>query len=986
MTTTTMKRGALFGAALAVMTVGTEAARPRPDGPASADDQARAWEAHQSLEASSPWHGITWRDIGPVDQGGRIVDLATVPGEPYTWYVAYASGGLWKTTNGGGSFEPLFDDQPTMIMGDIAVDPNAPATIWVGTGENNSSRSSYGGLGVFRSDDAGETWRETGLRASDRIGRVLIDPRDGDRVFVAALGKLYTEGGERGVYRTIDGGESWVQVLPGGDWTGAIDLAFKPDDPDTVYAATWERERRPWDFVEGGDGSAIWKSTDGGDTWTRLGGGLPEGEFVGRIGLAVTAAAPDSVYAIIDNQEALPESEWDLGDRPLSAKRLRSMTREEFLKQDEDEVERFIRSSDLPVTLDAEALIRQVEENELTLEDLLDELSDANASLFDTDIRGLEVYRSDDAGATWRKTHDEPIDSVVYTYGYYFGQLRVSPADPDRLFALGVPIVASSDGGATWENVMPAHVHVDHHALWIDPEYPDRLLLGNDGGLDISYDDGKTWRKIDDQPVGQFYTVNVDLAEPYNVYGGLQDNGTMKCSSANEWEQRQRCRRINGGDGMYVAIDPRDNESVITGYQFGFYSRLGKGPRSEVRPRDELGEPALRYNWNSPVILSPHNPDIVYFGTNRVYRSMDQGESWTPISPDLTRSDERGDVPFATVTSLSESRLDFGLVWAGTDDGQVWVTETGGKGWTDVADRLPRDRWVSRVEASPHDRNRAFVTLNGYRQDDIRSYVYRTDDLGRRWREISDGLPAEPVNVIREDPLVPELLYVGTDRGVYVSRDGGDSWEALDSGLPNVPVHDLVVHPRDRELVAGTHGRSIWIADVLPLQDLAEDSEAGDLRAFYVDPIKAQRRWRGEPSRWFDRPENRPEVSAAYWLPEASSVTVEVVDGDDRVLQRWDTEGRAGLNRTTWDLVVDEAMALAAEEEDAAEADDPEHLSNRRYAESVRLGHRLYVLPGDYELRFTAGAETATTELEIKAPTPYKPRYEPAFSIRGRED
>ncbi|MEJ2535307.1 MAG: glycosyl hydrolase, partial [Gammaproteobacteria bacterium] len=589
------------------------------------------------------------------------------------------------------------------------------------------------------------------------------------------------------------------------------------------------------------------------------------------------------------------------------------------------------------------------------------------ANRFETDIRGLEVYRSDDAGETWRRTHDEPIDSVVFSYGYYFGQLRVSPADPERLYALGVPIVMSRDGGQTWEGINPPDVHVDHHALWIDPEYPDRLLLGNDGGLDVSYDGGETWRKLDDQPVGQFYTVNVDFAEPYNVYGGLQDNGTMKCSSANDWRERGRCSKINGGDGMYVAIDPRDNETVITGYQFGWYTRLGKGPRSEVRPRDELGEPALRYNWNSPVILSPHNPDIVYFGSNRVYRSMDQGDRWTAISPDLTRSEDRGNVPFATVTSLSESPLDFGLLWAGTDDGQLWVTETGGKDWKDVADRLPRDRWVSRVEASPHARARAYVALNGYRDDDIRAYVYRTDDLGKRWRDISKGLPAEPVNVIREDPLVPELLYVGTDRGVYVSTDGGDSWEALDAGLPNVPVHDLVVHPRDRELVAGTHGRSIWIADVLPLQEVAEQGRDATLRAFYVDPV-------------------RPEVTAHYWLAAPGAVTVEVADDQGRVLQRWETVGAAGLTRPTWDLRVDESLALAAEEADAAGADDPDQLANRRYAESVRLGHRLYVLPGDDTLRVAAGGATAETELEVKAPEPFKPRHEPPFRVRGRDD
>ncbi|MEM9301327.1 MAG: glycosyl hydrolase, partial [Pseudomonadota bacterium] len=516
-------------AAALVVSTAVDAARTRPAGAADADEKWESWEQHQALAASSDWNGVEWRDIGPNDQGGRIVDIAMVPGQPYTFYVAFASGGLWKTTNAGVSFEPLFQDQATIIMGDIAVDPSNPETVWVGTGENNSSRSSYGGLGVFRSTDGGETWESRGLDETDRTGRILIDPRDSNTVYVASLGKLYTQGGDRGVFRTRDGGDTWEQIIEGEGWIGAIDLAFKPGDPDTLYASMWERSRNAWNFVEGGEGTALWKSTDGGDSWAKLGGGLPSGEHVGRIGIGVTPAAPDTIYALIDNQEPLPEDEWDLGDRPINAKRLRTMSKEDFLNQEDDEIERFIRSSDMPVTIDAKKLKAMIESDELALEDLLEELNDANANLFNTDIRGLEVYRSDDGGQSWARTHDEPIDSVVFTYGYYFGEIRVSPSDPDRIYALGVPIVASSDGGKTWENINAPHVHVDHHALWIDPEFPDRLLLGNDGGLDISYDAGETWQRLDDMPVGQFYTVNVDMAQPYNVYGGLQDNGTIKC-------------------------------------------------------------------------------------------------------------------------------------------------------------------------------------------------------------------------------------------------------------------------------------------------------------------------------------------------------------------------------------------------------------------------------------------------------------------------
>jgi photosystem II stability/assembly factor-like uncharacterized protein len=980
---------------MALLVAASIQARPQPDAAADYAEKQAAWQVHQDLVAASPYSGLKWRSVGPVVQGGRLVDMEVVPGQPYTFYAAYASGGLWKTTNNGHSFEPLFDDQPTMIMGDIAVDPNHPETVWVGTGENNSSRSSYGGMGVYRSDDGGMNWRYMGLGDSDRIGRILIDPNDSDRIYVAALGKLYTPGGQRGVYRSSDGGKSWQQILKGGEWTGVIDLVFKPDDANTLYAAAWERKRRPWDFTEGGDGSAIYKSTDGGDSWSKLTGGLPSGEFVGRIGLAVSAASPDTLYASIDNQQELPENEWNLGDRPINAKRLRNMSKQEFLAQDKDEIEYFIRASDFDVSVDADKLIEWVKSGEVSIEDIVNELGDANASLFNTDIVGLQVWRSDDAGASWKLTHDRPLDQVVYSYGYYFGEIRVSPADAEQVYVLGVPVVKSDDGGKTWFSVQGRDVHVDHQSMWVNPQYPDHLMIGNDGGADVSYDGGKTWVKMDAQPLGQFYTVNVDMAEPYNVYGGLQDNGTMRCSSKNRWQTGPNCTRINGGDGMYVAIDPRDHQIVYTGSQFGYYARLSPGGRDEVRPRDSFGEPALRYNWNAPVILSPHNADVVYFGTNRLYRSMDQGESWTAISGDLSRSKKRGDVPFATLTTLSESSLQFGLIWAGTDDGQVWVTETGGNQWRDVADKLPEDRWVSRVEASSHERNRAYVTLNGYRDDDIAAYVYRTDDLGKRFRNISKGLPSEAVNVIREDPVVPDILYVGTDRGVYVSTNGGDSWSALQGGLPNVPVHDLVVHPRERELVAGTHGRSIWIVDVLPLQDLVASGDDSGLKVFHVDAVQASRGWRSERSRWRFRPDEAPSSTVTYWSPAAGTANIEIIDENDAVVRRMSSEAVRGMNSFDWDLLVDGELALAAEtaaleksKADAADEEEntPASLADTPYAESTRLGHALYAVPGDYTIRVSVAEKTGSTELQIKPPEGFQPRLKKPYQMRGKED
>jgi photosystem II stability/assembly factor-like uncharacterized protein len=637
--------------------------RPQPADPPTLEERRQAWERHQELDRTTLFKGLEWRDVGPVVQGGRLVDIEGVPGEPYTFYVAYASGGVWKTTNNGISFEPLFDDQPSIIIGDMALDPSNPQRIFVGTGENNSSRSSYGGEGVFRSEDGGETWTRVGLEESDRIGRILVDPRDPDRVFVAVLGKLYTPGGQRGVYRSDDGGDTWQLVLAGeNDLTGYVDLAFQPGNPDVIYAAAWERIRRPWNFIEGGGGTGVWKSTDGGDTWERVDGGFPRGEHVGRVGLAVTAANPQVLYASVDNQEILPEDEWDLGSGAVTAKRLRDMSKEEFLAQDPEEIEDFIRGNDLDPRLDARRLIAAVRSDSITIADLLQALQDANAALFSADIRGIEVWRSDDAGNTWRRMNPEPIRQAVYTYGYYFGQIRAAPDDVDRVYVLGVPLLVSEDGGVTWRGTAGRGVHGDHQAMWIDPEYSEHVILGNDGGLDVTFDGGKTWLSLSSVSVGQFYTVAVDMADPYNIYGGLQDNGVLKGSSRSRPNITGSWTRAGGGDGMWAQIDPRDNSTYYAGSQFGYYFRSGAAGYQRVKPRNGVLEEPLRYNWLTPILLSSHNADVLYYGANKLFRSMDQGETFTALSDDLTQSSNRGDVPFATLT----------VQWRRVDRGERW--------------------------------------------------------------------------------------------------------------------------------------------------------------------------------------------------------------------------------------------------------------------------------------------------------------------------
>lgn len=972
------------------------------------DVRWQAWEQHQQLEHDSLFAGLKWRAIGPTVQGGRIVDLEVHPRNPYTFYVAYASGGVWKTTNNGVSFTPLSDGLPTMISGDLAIDPQNPDTLWLGSGEPNSSRSTYSGLGMFVSRDGGASFVPAGLADADRIARVRVDPKDSQRVFVAVQGPLYTPGGMRGIYRTQDGGKSWQQVLAGGEWAGGIDLIFDPRDSRSVYAALWERSRRPWEFVEGGRGSGVWKSTDGGDTWTRL-PGFPQGEHIGRIGLAISPAKPDRLYASIDNQEPLPEDLVDLGDQPLSPARLKRMSKEEFLRQDPDAIEALVRFSDFEPDIDGKKLIGMIKSGALTMEQLRAELSDGNAALFDTDIRGLDIWRSDDAGASWARANREPIRDFTYTYGYYFGEIRVAPDNADRVYVLGVPTAISEDAGATWSGSINApQVHSDHHAFEFDPADPQRILNGNDGGLDISYDGGATWLKLDRQAVGQSYAVAVDMAEPYNVYTGLQDNGTWKGSSQIDlsapggfWSNDgDGWSFLNGGDGMQIQVDPRDASVVYSGFQFGFYRRAGKDG-GEVRARAPLADPALRYNWNTPILLSPHNPDVLYMGANKLYRSMDQGRSWSAISGDLTHGDRRGNVPFATLTTVAESEKQFGLIAAGSDDGRLWVTEDGGVEWREATRGLPKERWVSRVVLSSHARPRMYASFNGYRDDDMTPLVYASEDLGRSWKSIAANLPAEPVNVVREDPVNPDVLYVGSDRGVYVSLDRGESWQALQGGLPNVPVHDLVVHPRDRELVAGTHGRSVWVLDVLPIQDLNAEVRAKPAHLFFVSEVDADRGWRSAPARWSAHYEQPPKSVIQYWAAAAGKGKLTVKDSDGNPVRVLEVEAARGINRIDYDLKVDAELGLAAEaarnakaaekasdEKDgktgAAGTDREGELAKTPLAQSQRLGHALYLTPGEYTLALELPGGNAEGKLKVNAPKPFEARIKPKFKLRGR--
>ncbi|MDA0875487.1 MAG: glycosyl hydrolase, partial [Bacteroidetes bacterium] len=886
----------------------------------SPQTREQAFATRISMFAASPLKNAAVRNVGPSIMSGRVTDIDADPRDPSHFMVAYASGGLWVTRNNGQSFDPIFDGNGTMTIGDIHVDW-ATGAIWVGTGENNSSRSSYAGDGVYRSTDWGASWQHMGLVDTQHTGRILVDPRNPDIVWVAALGALYSHNADRGVYRSMDGGQTWEKNLFVNERTGAVDLVMDPTDPDILYAAMWERDRRAWNFVESGAGSGIWKTTDGGQSWQPINGnGFPIGEGVGRIGLALHGGSPGILYATLDNQERMPADRDDAEEVGPTRAELRAMDSRAFLALDRKDIEAFLERENFPDRYDVETVVSMVERQEITPADLVDFVDDANSQLFETEVKGLEVYRSNDGGASWRRTHEEPLEGVYSSYGYYFGEIRVAPDNADQVYAMGVPIIRSDDGGATWKSIDAAHVHSDHQALWMNPNRPGHAINGNDGGLNLTWDAGETWSKLNVPPVGQFYFVQVDMAEPYNVYGGLQDNGTWMGPSTYQASPRWTAsgqypyRNLNGGDGFQVMVDTRTNDVVYTGSQFGFYSRanLTTGERASIRPRHELGEKPLRFNWQTPILLSPHNQDIFYYGANRLYRSMNRGEDLKPISPDLTGGGRPGDVPFGTLTTISESPLRFGLIYVGSDDGFIHVTRDGGVNWTRIDGGLPQGFWVSRVVASSHAEGRVYATLNGYRSDHFDAYAFVSEDFGNTWTRIGDDLPAEPVNVIIEHHENPELLFVGTDHAVYASLDRGQTFHGFAADLPFAAVHDLKIQTRENDLVIGTHGRSIWIADLAAVSALDDALLASTVHVFDGGSTNHSSRWGARRASWADVVV--PQTEFMVWAGTAGSATVRIVDEDGNVLQSFEHALETGLNRVEYDFSMSEEAAAPMDE------------------------------------------------------------------------
>ena len=864
---------------------------------------------------------FAWRPIGPAITSGRIVDFAIPEGPAdrivrpgQLIYAASASGGVWKTVNEGTTWEPIFDKYGSSSIGDIAVAPSNPDIVWVGTGESNNQRSSSWGDGVYKSENGGKTWTHMGLRTSQHIGRIIVHPTNPQIVFVASAGPLWADGGERGLYKTTDGGKTWKAVIKISPHTGVTDVIMDPVNPDIMYAAAFQRQRKAYSFVGGGPESAIYKSIDGGESWTKLTEGLPKVD-VGRIGLDVSRSKPGTVYATMENN-------------------------------------------------------------------------------------GAEVYRSDDYGASWRKMGN------ARSYPWYMGQIRVDPRNADRIYHLGVQLQVSEDGGRTFRNTGTS-AHADHHALWIDPTDSDHFVNGNDGGVYVSRDRGLTMDWSPNLPVSQYYAIATDMREPYYfVYGGLQDNGSWAGPSRTRNEQgitNNDWYRTTGGDGFQAAIDPTDPNVVYGEWQEGSILRydVRTGEQKTIKPQPAFGEKPFRWNWNAPILVSPHDHNTIYFGANFLFKSTSRGDAWERLGGDLTRHLNRDSLPlmgklwpktavarhagvaeFGNISTIDESPIRRGLLFVGTDDGLVQVSRDDGKTWERVSSfpGVPNMTYVSRVVASRHNEGTVYLTLDGHRSNDFKPYILKSTDYGKTWTSISSNLPANgSVQVIREHPRTPSLLFAGTEFGAFYSSNGGKSWSKLPNNLPTVAVHDIVIHPRENDLVIGTHGRGIYILDdITPLEKIAEASAAGPAYLFPAKPVTLYnengsfpggRGAAAEGERTFAAPNPPYGSMLTYYIrdsiPRGQQVSLAIYDSTGKKVRDLTASAKQGMHRLTWDL------RLAAP------------YSAPRGTPAFRQPRGSFVLPGRYTARLSvggrSGAPSTTRETSIEV------RPDPLVSLSAAE-
>jgi len=741
-----------------------------------------------------------WEPAGPTNVGGRITDMAVHEDHPNTIYIGAADGGVLKSTDAGVTWTPMSDELPSLSAGALAVHPNDVNTVYLGTGEANASGDTYAGNGVYRSVDGGASWEHLGLDATRKIGRIVIDPINPNRVFVAAMGGLYSTNPERGLYRSTDGGTTWDLILFVNDSTGVVDVAVNPIDPDIIYAASWERIRRTTMRQVGGYGSGIHKSTDGGDTWTLLAGGLPNpGQNVGRIGITLCTISPNVLYAVYCDHPG-----YFMG-----------------------------------------------------------------------------VYKTTNGGSSWNQVNDNAIDDVHSSFGWYFGQIRVAPWDPDRIFVLGVPLYRSLSGGSSWSSV-GSSMHVDHHAIYIHPTDFSLVYCGNDGGFYRSTNGGSSWTKRYDLPITQFYAITVDEQRPWRLYGGTQDNSTNRTwdGDPDDWDV------IYYGDGFYTIVDPTNSNVIYAEYQYGGLAKSTNGGGSWSGVTDGISSNDRR-NWSTPVVMDPNDNNTLYYGTYRVYRTTNGANYWNSISGDLTNGPGGGNLTFGTLTTIDVAPTDPDVVYAGTDDGNVWVTTNGGGNWTNVSGDL-LDRWVTRVSVDPTDASTAYVTFSGYKYDEEIPHIFRTTDAGANWTDISSNLPPIPLNDVIVDPDHTNQLFVASDAGVYWSWDLGGTWAPLGVGLPNSSVHDLHLHNGTRKLVAGTHGRSMFTLDLAEIVaiDGTESASALALRA-RPNPLSTK-------------------ATVTFGLDEPGRVVAEIFDVSGRLITRLaDDHFAAGSAEIEWDAVDD---------------------------------------------------------------------------------
>ena len=847
-------------------------------------------EKNASPMKAETFKGLELRGIGPALMSGRIADLALHPRDPGTWYVAVGSGGVWKTVNAGTTWKPVFDDQGSYSIGCVTLDPQNPEVVWVGTGENVGGRHVGYGDGVYRSPDGGASWTRVGLEKSEHVAKILVDPRDSNVVWVAAQGPLWSPGGDRGLYKTTDGGTKWERVLAAGEYTGVTDVVMDPRNPDVLYAATHQRHRTVAALIDGGPESAIHKTTDGGKTWRKLKEGLPE-EDLGRIGLALSPQNPDVVYATI-------------------------------------------------------------------------ELAGRKGGFF----------RSDNGGGSWVKKSDFAAGG---TGAHYYQEIFASPHRFDRVYHMDVRLQVSEDGGATFRSIQGQNAHVDNHALAFDPRDPDWLLVGCDGGLYQSWDLGQTWSFVANLPVTQFYKVTVDYDEPfYNLYGGTQDNSTQ--GGPSRTDNVHGIRNSDwiialGGDGHQPAADPTNPNIVYAESQQGSLSRYDRktGEVVFIQPQPGRGEPAERFNWDAPILISPHDPARLYYASQRVWRSDDRGDSWRPISGDLTRALDRLELPmmervfsvdavwdlsamsrYGTITSLAQSPLDERLIWAGTDDGRIQVTEDGGKTWRAIDDLpgVPDFFFVNDIKADLHDASTVYVAVDNHKSGDFAPYLLRSTDRGRSWTSIAGDLPERHV-VWRlvQDHVNPRLLFAGTEFGVFFTVDGGKRWIELTGGVPNIPFRDLAIQRRENDLVGATFGRGFYILDdytplrevderllerdvqlfpvrrapwYVPRRTLDESEKASQGDAFFTAPnppfgavftyylreeIRTKQGARREHEKELekeggDTPYPGWEALRAEEIEEDRAIVLTVRDAAGRVVRRLSGPVKAGFQRVAWDL------------------------------------------------------------------------------------